>query len=72
MIGFGFIGMILFWGIIIMLAVTLINMLFPIRNQPPKPGFDLSAVDILQQRYARGEISREEYQEMLHTIQQQQ
>jgi len=69
MMGFGFIGMILFGGVIILLAVALINLLFPARNQPPEPEVPPSALEILQQRYARGEISREEYQEILRIIQ---
>jgi putative membrane protein len=70
MMGFGFIGMILFGGIIIVLAVALISLLFPARNQPPDPDVTTSAVEILQQRYARGEISGEEYQKMRRTSQQ--
>ena len=31
-------------------------------------GATLSARDILDQRYARGELSREQYQEKLHDI----
>ena len=71
-LGFGFIWMLLFWGGLILLAIWLIGVLFPSTNQqtsndaPRSP----SAQDILKARYASGEITAEENQEMLTTIQQ--
>jgi uncharacterized membrane protein len=54
------------------LAVWLIGVLFPTTNK--KAGEDTvaspSARDILKTRYANGELTTEEYQEMSHTIQQ--
>ena len=73
MMGFGLIFMLLFWGGLILLAVWLIVELFPTHAQPSsgnKPGNRVEARDILEQRYARGELSREQYDEMRQTIRQ--
>jgi putative membrane protein len=63
--------MLVFWGVLILLAVWLVSMLFPAAK---KTDHDVSqsssASEILKQRYARGELSQEEYQQMLETIQQ--
>ena len=67
MMGFGLIWLLLFWGILILLAVWLIAALFP-ANPPSsphhRPGSAPEARDILAQRYARGELSQEQYLEM--------
>ncbi len=69
MMGFGMIGgILLFWIVVIGLAVLLVRGLFPSQraertNQP------LSARQILEQRYARGEINQEQYLLMLEDIQ---
>lgn len=60
-------GMLLFWIGLVVLVVLLVRGLFrtvqtPSTNQPP------SARQILEQRFARGEISREQYQLMLRDI----
>lgn len=55
--GFGFIFMILFWGILIWLVITLIN-----NTQSNKKEDD--ALSILKKRYASGEISKKQYEEM--------
>jgi putative membrane protein len=71
--GFGFIWMLLFWGGLIVLAIFLIRALFPAINpqtQNDKPASPSSAQDILKRRYARGEVTTEQYQEMLSTLQQ--
>lgn len=73
MMGFGFIWMLLFWGALILLAVWLISALFPNpprRSADPSPPPPASAPEILRQRYARGEISTEQYHEMLQTLDQ--
>ena len=71
MMGFGFgtfglLLMLVFWGGLIALAVWLISALFPRGDQgtPPSTGGDLSASEILDRRYARGEITREQYELM--------
>jgi putative membrane protein len=73
MMGLGFIWMLLFWGGLILLAIWLINLLFPSISQipPANTGSALfSARDILDQRYARGELSREQYEAMRQTLEQ--
>ena len=59
--GFGFVFMALFWGAIIWLAVSLIN-----ASQPGKKEED--PMEILKKRYASGEISKEQYEEMEKAI----
>jgi putative membrane protein len=64
--GFGIFGLVLmvpFWCGLIALAVWLVRSLFPHTTQPPAPsrGSRSSARDILDRRYARGEINLEEY-----------
>ncbi len=71
MMGFGLILMLLFWGGLILLAVWLIVTLFPNQSQSSSnnnPGNQPRARDILDQRYARGELSREQYDEMRQTL----
>jgi uncharacterized membrane protein len=71
MMGLGFIWMLLFWGGLIVLAIWLIGVLFPSikektnRDGPGTP----SAQEILKARYANGELTREEYHEMVSTMQ---
>ncbi len=55
--GFGFIFMLLFWGMLIWLAITLIN-----AAQSNKEKDDPSTM--LKKRYASGEISKKQYEEM--------
>jgi putative membrane protein len=59
--GFGWLLMIAFWGGLIALGVWLVRTLFPHAKQPRPVDDDLSARDILERRFARGEISPEEY-----------
>lgn len=73
MMGFGmFGGMFLFWIILIGLAVLAARGLFQ-PNQSDHGSSKigtLTARQILDQRYARGEINQEQYQLMLKDIQQ--
>ena len=60
--GFGFgipgLGMVFFWGIIVFLVVWLVRRLSgESRNRDDK-----SAIEILDERFARGDIDRDEYQ----------
>ena len=68
MMGFGWGGipMMLFWIVMIVLGVWLISSLVArTNNQPPSqvPPAE-SALDILNKRYARGEITKEQFDEM--------
>jgi len=60
--GFGWIFMILFWGLIILGIVAIVKWISDssqnTNNSQPK-----TALDILNERYARGEIEREEFEQ---------
>lgn len=60
--GIGMIGVAIFWILIIVLIVVLIGRLLGSGGRedrrPPK-----TALDILRERYAAGEIEREEYEQ---------
>ena len=56
--GFGFIFMLLFWGLIIWLIVTLIN-----ASQSSKKESE-DSLTILKKRYASGKITKKQYEEM--------
>ena len=60
--GFGWISMILFWGLVVLAIVALAKWL---TQQPPsgRSPRDKTPLEILQERYARGEIDREEYEQ---------
>ena len=62
----GLLIMLLFWGGLIALAIFLVKALFPGIPQPPFPSQenDRSARAILDKRYARGELSAEQYERM--------
>ncbi len=65
--GFGGIGlllMLLFWGSLIFGGVWLVKALFNSGQGGPVAPRQPSAREILDQRYARGEISREEYEQI--------
>ena len=59
--GFGFIFMLLFWGLIIWLIVTLIN-----ASQSNKSEQD--SLTILKRRYAKGEITKKEFESIKKEI----
>lgn len=65
----GFFLMALFWIVVILLAVWLLSNLFPKNQTSPTTGAE-SAHDILRKRYARGEISKEEYEAIRHDLEQ--
>ncbi|MGP1395231.1 MAG: SHOCT domain-containing protein [Inquilinaceae bacterium] len=58
---FGFGMMALFWGGIIVAIVLLVRWLGSSSHPHPPPGRE--ALDILRERFARGEIDRAEYEE---------
>ena len=59
--GFGFIFMLLLWGLIIWLIVTLINASQSNKNEP-------DSLTILKRRYASGEITKKEFETMKKEI----
>ncbi len=61
--GFGFIFMILFWGLIIWLVIWVIN------KYTKQAGKTESAIEILKKRFAKGEITKKQYEEMKREIQ---
>jgi len=67
MAGMGWLGillMALFWVGVILLVVWGLSNAFPSRQQAVEP----DAEEILKRRYARGEISREEYVQASETL----
>jgi putative membrane protein len=64
MFGFGFGGgifMIVWWGIIIIVLVLLVRWL--LQFSPPQRASQ-DALDVLKERYARGELSQEQFVKM--------
>ena len=73
MMGWGFMGivsMLLFWGLLIAGAVWLVRSIFPGSGKVDGSNEDraLSPREILDQRYARGEITREQYKAMVDDL----
>ena len=66
--GFGFgipgLGMLIIWGGIIFLVIWLVRGISRQSRDTPTR----SAIDVLNERYARGEIDREEYEEKKRSI----
>jgi putative membrane protein len=60
--GFGWIFMLLFWGLIIFGLLALARWLFS--SGGSGGGTGRSPLDTLKERYARGEITREQYEQM--------
>lgn len=71
MMGYGFLLMFVFFAIIIGLAVWLITYLFPSISEPlttNRQTAPQTPLEILNSRYARGEISKSEYEEIRRTL----
>lgn len=60
-------GMWLFWLVILVGLVLLVRWVAVTGRTQPEPKKD-SAEDILKQRYARGEIEREEYEQKMQDL----
>jgi putative membrane protein len=66
----GFIPMALFWGLIIAGVVFLIKLVAHGRSKGGSGDSDTSrALDTLKERFARGEITKEEFEQMKKVIQ---
>jgi putative membrane protein len=68
MMGMGWmmLGILFFWLVLILVAVLLVKALFyagPSGTKPPDPNA-LSPMDVLELRYSRGEITREQFLQM--------
>lgn len=62
--GFGFLFMILFWALVVLGIVALVRWLMTDRAQDRRSlPRDKTPLEIVQERYARGEIDREEYEQ---------
>lgn len=67
MFGFGFVFMILFWGLVIYGIVLLVRKSsFSSSNHDPKVRH--TALEILKERYAKGEITKHQFEEMKKDI----
>lgn len=72
---FGWLFMILFWVVVIGLGIWLVARIFPQATSTLPPTNvggqnqrEESALEIVKRRYARGEISEAEYEEMRRTL----
>jgi putative membrane protein len=65
--GFGILFMLLFWGLIILGIVALIRWLLT-QSSPKRRAGDKTALEIVQERYARGEIERDEYEQKMRDL----
>ncbi len=67
----GFIWMIFFWVIVIGGSIALLAAIFPkITTSKNRSEPDVDPLKILKQRYARGEISKEEFETIRHDLEQ--
>jgi len=62
--GFGWLGMLIFWIVIIFFIALVVKWLLQQgRSEPRGPAQRESALEILKKRYARGEINKEEFEQ---------
>jgi putative membrane protein len=61
--GFGGIMMLLFWGLIIVGIILVIRHFTSGQGQGNQAGVDRDPLQILKERYARGEIDTDEFEE---------
>lgn len=61
--GFGMIGMLLVWVLLVLVIVLLAKRVFGRRGREREGGSSSRALEILNERYARGEIGKDEYEQ---------
>lgn len=64
----GWIAMVLLWVLVILGIVWLVRQLLPSQGRS-RDGREDRALEVLRERFARGEISAEEYESRRHTLQ---
>ena len=64
--GFGPVYMLLFWGVIIIGIVALVR--WQAAGSPSSQAREKTAGDIVRERYARGEIDRQEYEQKMQDL----
>lgn len=60
----GGLWMVAFWGLVIWAVYTVVTRLGGREPAPPSQAAEPSAIEILDRRYARGELGNEEYEAM--------
>ena len=60
----GGLWMVAFWGLVIWAVYTLVTRLGGRETAPPPQTAEPSAIEILERRYARGELSHDEFEAM--------
>lgn len=61
--GFGMVGMLLWWVLIVFAIALLAKWIFGGRGRDREGGSSSRALEILKERYARGEIGKDEYEQ---------
>ncbi len=67
--GFGGLGMVLFWGLVIAGVIWLIRVTVQNSQQPSDKGpASEPPLDVIKRRYANGEINKEQFEEIKRTL----
>ena len=66
--GLMMLGMVLFWGGLIFLAVLLVKTLFQSGTSKKTRPAEQTPIDVLNLRYSRGEITREQYDQIRNDL----
>lgn len=66
---FGSFGMILFWGGLILLIVLAVRWFGGTSSNVGRPATGSSALEILQERFARGEMEKEDFEKQKQLLQ---